>query len=76
MHSLKKNMGKRDRALRVLVGSALLLIGPFTDLIPTDTFSNIILGCMATMAIISAVLSYCVLYNVTGFDTRGNTDKL
>ena len=69
MLKLKQNMGVIDRVLRTLAGSTLLVIGPLTDLVPTDTFSNVILSCMAAVALSSAALSYCVLYKVTGFDT-------
>ena len=72
MFKLKKNMGTIDRGMRFLTGGTLLTIGPLTDLIPTDTFSNVILTCMAFVAISSALVSYCVLYQLTGFDTCKN----
>jgi hypothetical protein len=69
MFKLKKNMGTLDRSMRVIAGSTLLIIGPLTDLVPTDTFSNVILTCMGLVALSSALVSYCVLYEFTGFDT-------
>ena len=69
MIKFKKNMGVLDRTLRLLAGSTLLVVGPLTDLVSTDTFSNVILSCMALMAISSALVSYCILYEFTGFDT-------
>lgn len=75
MFKFKRNMGKLDRTLRILVGSTLLIIGPFSDLVKTDTFSNVILSCMAVVAITSAVFSYCVLYDATGFDTSDKIKK-
>ncbi len=69
MFKLKHNMGTMDRVARTLAGSTLLTIGPLTDLVPTDMMSNIILSGMATVALLSAVFSYCFLYEVTGFDT-------
>ena len=69
MFKLKQNMGTMDRVARTLAGSTLLTIGPLTDLVPTDMMSNIILSGMATVALLSAVFSYCFLYEVTGFDT-------
>jgi hypothetical protein len=69
MIKIKTNMGTIDRTMRFIAGSTLLLVGPLTNLIPTDTFSNVILSCMAMVAISSAALSYCVLYELTGFDT-------
>ena len=69
MMNIKTNMGTIDRSIRFITGGALLLVGPLTNLVPTDTFSNVILSCMAMVAISSAALSYCVLYELTGFDT-------
>ena len=69
MIKIKTNMGIIDRSIRFITGGALLLVGPLTDLLPTDTFSNVILICMAMVAISSAAVSYCVLYELTGFDT-------
>lgn len=69
MIKIKTNMGTIDRSIRFIAGGTLLLVGPLTNLIPTDTFSNVILSCMAMVAISSAALSYCVLYKLTGFDT-------
>jgi len=69
MIKIKTNMGTIDRAIRFFVGGTLLLVGPLTNLIPTDTLSNVIFSCMAIVAISSAALSYCVLYELTGLDT-------
>jgi len=71
MFKLKRNMGTMDRVARTLAGSTLLAVGPLTDLVPTDMMSNIILSGMASVALLSSVFSYCVLYEVTGFDTCG-----
>ena len=71
MFKLKSNMGTMDRVARTMVGSTLLAVGPLTNLLPTDTMSNIILSSLATVALLSAAFSYCVLYEVTGFDTCG-----
>lgn len=69
MLKIKTNMGVIDRAIRFTIGGTLLLVGPLTDLISTDTFSNVLLSCMAVISISSAVLSYCALYDLTGFNT-------
>jgi len=75
MFNFKKNMGGVDRALRVLAGSTLLMLGPLSDeLMVTDMFSNVILSVMGAVALISALFSYCVLYDATGFNTSGNKD--
>ena len=69
MIKIKTNMGTIDRTMRFIAGGTLLFVGPLSNLIPTDTFSNVILSGMAMVAISSATLSYCVLYELTGFDT-------
>jgi hypothetical protein len=70
MFKVKPNMGRVDRSIRLIVGGSLMIVGPLTDLVGTDTFSNVILGCMGFVAIASAVFSHCPLYEVTGFNTR------
>ena len=69
MFKIERNMGMLDRTARTLAGSSLLIIGPFTDLVKTDMLSNVILTGMAAVALLSAVFSYCIFYEVTGFDT-------
>ena len=69
MFKLNRNMGTMDRVTRTLVGSALLITGPLTDLMETDTLSNVLLGGLGAIAILSAAFSYCFLYEVTGFNT-------
>ena len=60
-----------DGDLAAELGGWWLAPRPLTDLVPTDMMSNIILSGMATVALLSAVFSYCFLYEVTGFDTCG-----
>ena len=69
MFKLKSNMGTMDRVVRIVVGITLLAIGPLTGLVTTDLLSKVILGGMGTIALLSAVFSYCFLYDITGFDT-------
>ena len=69
MFQLKRNMGVMDRTLRTLAGGTLLVLGPLTDLMATDLLSDVILSIMAAVALSSAAVSYCLLYDVTGFDT-------
>ena len=70
MFKVKPNMGGLDRSIRLFVGGSLMIVGPLTDLVGTDTFSNVILGCMGFVALASAAFAHCPLYEVTGFDTR------
>lgn len=58
---MKKNMGNADRALRVIVGVALLSLWFFD---PSNLVYLIGLVPLAT-----AFVSYCPLYSVFGFRT-------
>ncbi|MGD8785141.1 MAG: DUF2892 domain-containing protein [Thioalkalispiraceae bacterium] len=71
----KRNMNKYDRGLRAIVGSALLILGPVTEYITIDDLSGIIMGVLGSTALISAFFSYCILYEVTGFDTTRSSDE-
>lgn len=75
MFSFKRNMSIVDRLVRVTVGSSLLIIGPLTDLVKTDMMSNIILGVLGTTAVLSGLFAYCILYEVTGFDTLSKKES-
>lgn len=70
----RRNMNKYDRGFRAVVGSALLILGPVTEYITTDDLSGIIMGVLGSTALISAFFSYCILYEVTGFDTTKRSD--
>ncbi len=70
MIRFSRNMNHVDRSIRIIVGTSLLLIGPLTDIIGTDTISNIILGVLGATAVLSGVFAYCFLYDITGFNTR------
>lgn len=69
MFKFERNMGTYDRIIRMFVGTTLIVAGPLTNIIPTDMFSDVILSIMGCLAIISAALSYCFLYTITGFNT-------
>jgi len=70
MIKFSRNMSHVDRSIRIIVGTSLLLIGPLTNIIDTDTISNIILGILGATAVLSGVFAYCFLYDITGFNTR------
>ena len=61
MIKFSRNMNFLDRSIRITVGSALLLIGPLTNTIDTDTISNIILGVLGATAVLSGAFAYCFL---------------
>lgn len=70
MIKFSRNMSHLDRSVRIIIGTLLLLIGPLTNIIDTDTISNIILGILGATAVLSGVFAYCFLYDITGFNTR------
>ena len=67
--TFKRNMAPLDRAIRTVVGLSLITIGPVTQAITPDKLSNILMGIVGTMALVSAFFAYCILYEVTGFGT-------
>jgi len=69
MIKFSRNMSITDRSIRIFVGTSLLLIGPLTNIIDTDTISNIILGVLGATAVLSGTFAYCILYDITGFNT-------
>lgn len=62
-------MDNLDRAIRTVVGLALITAGPVTHYITPDKLSNILFGIVGTLALVSAFFAYCILYEVTGFGT-------
>ena len=70
----RKNMSNPDRAIRTVVGLSLLALGPVGKVITHDTMSLVLLGIVGTLALFSAIFSYCVLYEVTGFGTAKKAD--
>ncbi len=65
-------MSNPDRAIRMAVGLTLLTLGPIGKVVATDTLSTVLMGIVGTLALVSAIFSYCVLYEVTGFGTGKN----
>ena len=69
MFKFKRNMGVLDRAVRLIVGAALLVTGPATNLLELANVLEIILGVMGVFAILSAIFAYCFLYEFTDSNT-------
>ena len=63
---MKKNMGKLDRSVRLLI--ALVLIGVYFSGIVTGTWGIVILVAAGIMALTSLINS-CPLYSVWGIST-------
>jgi|GEM_PF-2438869 len=74
MFKFVSNMSSTDRITRIVVGSSLITLGPLTDIFVTDTMSNVILGVLGTIAVLSGIFAYCFLYEITGFNTLGNPE--
>lgn len=72
MITFRRNMGTLDRAIRAVVGIVLLAAGPATELVHLTPIQEIVLGILGTFAILSAVLSYCLLYEFTNSNTIKN----
>ena len=69
MFKFKRNMGVLDRAVRLIIGAALLVTGPATNLLELANVLEIILGVMGVFAILSAIFAYCFLYEFTDSNT-------
>jgi len=69
MVNFKPNMNIIDRIARAIVGSALIFLGPVSEIVTTDEVSTFILGAVGAIALISSFFSYCILYEMTGFNT-------
>ncbi len=62
---IQKNEGKQDRVLRVVLGTALILLGVFVF---THTL-QIVVFVVAGILIATALTGYCGLYSVLGITT-------
>lgn len=68
--SLKCNMGYLDRAVRLVVGAALL----YLSLVNTDLIANqvvrYILLVLGSLNAITALVAFCPMYTLAHIDTR------
>lgn len=65
----KRNMCLPDQVFRILMGLALIYLGPLSDIVTSDTLSSIILSTVGIMIIISSLIGWCPFYHVAGFNT-------
>lgn len=63
---MKKNMGKLDRAMRLLI--ALVLIGIYFSGIVTGTWGIVALV-VAGVMVLTSLINSCPLYSVLGINT-------
>ncbi len=75
MLKFKTNMGTADRIIRIIVGVGLLVLGPLTEIIQITTTVRIALGAIGLFALISALTSYCLFYDITGANTLGKNQN-
>jgi hypothetical protein len=66
-----KNEGMIDRALRVVLGVALMVIG-FAVIGGTG---GTIVGIVGLVPLLTGVVGWCPLYSVLGIKTTGTTDS-
>lgn len=63
---MKKNMGKTDRGIRVLVAIIAALLVYFE--VVQGTFSNIFIA-VAAIFVLTSLVSFCPLYALVGLET-------
>ena len=62
--SIKQNVGATDRALRIIIGSALIASGVYLQGI-----SGIITGCIGIGLLLTGIFGFCMLYIPFGIST-------
>ena len=65
----KRNMGPIDQVFRTAMGAALIYLGPVAHIITSDFMSDILLGIVGLLTIISSAFGYCPMYHMAGFCT-------
>ena len=68
--NVKRNMGLYDQIFRTLMGLGLIYIGPFSDVLTSDTLSSVLLTVVGVMIIISSFIGWCPVYHMAGFNTN------
>lgn len=69
---MKKNMGKIDRILRILVAIALILLCFTNEIIGTAAIISLVLS---VVFILTSFISFCPLYLPFGLSTRNDEKK-
>ena len=62
---MKKNMGQKDRAVRAILGVAMLVSG--------IVFQTLV-GLVGLIPIVTAIIGYCPLYEVLGVTSNKYAD--
>ena len=69
----KKNVGRIDRILRIVLGTAMIYIGFLSDDLLADTFASILLGSFGVIVFLSGLFNSCPLYLLIGFSSNKET---
>lgn len=69
---IKKNMGKIDQLIRLLVGLTLIYIGFIETTIVSDSVLRWLLGLIGVVNFASALVATCPLYHLIHFSTCEN----
>lgn len=68
---MKLNVGTWDRALRVLLGAALVVLLA-TGMLSLSTTVGIVAAIAAAVLIVTGAVSFCPAYSLIGFRTRSD----
>ena len=63
---MEKNVGSRDRSIRIIIGLGLVALIYFADLSRTETLIG---GILAAYLLVTALLSRCLFLKLAGIDT-------
>ena len=66
---LQRNMSLLDQIFRTTMGLALIYIGPFSNILTSDTLSAVLLSLVGVLIIISSLIGWCPFYHMAGFNT-------
>lgn len=70
---IERNMSRLDQALRIVVGTTLIYFGPVTKALPNDILSIILLSGVTLLALLSALVGWCPIYQAAGISTKKTT---
>jgi hypothetical protein len=62
------NMSRMDQRVRMALGCIFLTLA-ITDILIADPMSSVLIGIVGTLALVSGLLRYCILYEFTGLAT-------
>lgn len=66
---ITRNVGGVDRVLRAGIGSGMVYMGFFSEILASDTISSIFVGVLGAIFVFTAIVGNCPLYNFIGFST-------